>query len=63
MRQSQERLEVGPLAGEGELRLEGVMSAAGQDQAEWGFALAVTSREQGLELFSRPGSSMTECFS
>lgn len=41
MRQSQERLKVGPLAGEGELRLEGVMSAAGQDQAEWGFALAV----------------------
>lgn len=51
MRQSQERLEVGPLAGEGELRLEGVMSAAGQDQAEWGFALAVRSQEQGLELW------------
>lgn len=62
VRQSQERLEVGPLAGEGELRLEGVMSVAGQDQAKWGFALAVTSQEHGLELFSSPGNSMTECF-
>lgn len=27
------------------------MSEAGQDQAEWGFALAVRSQEQGLELW------------
>lgn len=58
VRQSQEMV----WSGHSRLRLEGVMSVVGQDQVEWGFALAVTSQKHCLELFSSPGSSKTEYF-